>query len=69
MSWFLCCGVNTATAALSFTAGMLLPVSSALFLAFSWSRAKHGSDPGGSGRGHQRDCEALPQARKGGETV
>ncbi len=31
------------------------------------SRAKHRSDPGGSGRGHQRDCEALPQAGEGGE--
>lgn len=31
------------------------------------SRAKHRSDPGGSGRGHQWDCKALPQAREGGE--
>lgn len=30
-------------------------------------RVKHRSNPGGSGGGHQWDCEAFPQAREGGE--
>lgn len=60
---------HCATAPLSFTAETFRPVSSCLLFAFFSSRVKHRSDPGGSGRGHQWDCEALPQARKGGETV
>lgn len=38
-----------------------------LFAFFLLIRVKHRSDPGGSGRGYQWDCEALPQAGEGGE--
>ena len=53
----------------SSTCVLVLSLNIFVCLFFSTSRVKHRSDPGGSGRGHQRDCEALPQAGEGGERL